>query len=70
MMLFNRKMQPDCSYCRYGSTLGCGDYICSKRGVISDADACSSFRYEPTKREPEPTPKIMKANYSPEDFSI
>ncbi|MCL2201498.1 MAG: hypothetical protein FWB75_05990 [Oscillospiraceae bacterium] len=69
-MLFNRKMEPNCSYCQFGTDLGYGELICSKRGVVLVGGSCSSFKYEPTKRVPEPAAVIRKKEYTAEDFTL
>ena len=69
-MLFNRNIEPSCSYCRFGSDLGYDEYACSKRGIMSSEGSCSSFCYEPTKRAPEKLPSIRVSGLSAEDFTI
>ena len=69
-MLFNRNIEHSCSYCRFGTALGFGEVICSKRGIMADTGFCSAFKYEPTKRVPEPAPRIMEAGFTAEDFSL
>ena len=69
-MLFNRNIEPSCSYCRHGLALGYNEYICSLRGVVSGNGFCSSFIYEPTKREPEAAPKLKTPELSEEDFIL
>ena len=70
-MLFDSKIAPDCSYCRFGTSLGCDEFACSKRGIMKSGGSCSSFRYEPTKRVPEALPSLMKkSGFSAEDFTL
>ena len=69
-MIFNRNIEPSCSYCRFGTTLGNDEYACTKRGIVSAFNSCGSFRYEPTKREPEALPKLKTSALSEEDFAI
>jgi len=69
-MLFNRKIEPSCSYCRYGSELGENEYACLKKGIMSGFGSCSSFRYEPTKRQPESRQSLGDSGLTEEDFSI
>ena len=51
--MFRRNIQPSCSYCKFGMSLGFEEVACSKRGIMSETAKCTSFRYEPTKRKPE-----------------
>ena len=69
-MLFNRNIEPSCSYCRYAIDLGYNEYACSKRGIVAGSGFCSSFLYEPTKRVPEVLPKLKPPEFSEEDFII
>jgi len=52
-MLFRKNLQPRCEYCQSGTSLGFGEVICIRRGIVSENFMCGYFRYEPTKREPE-----------------
>jgi len=69
-MLFNRNIEPSCSYCRFSESLGYDEYACSKRGIMSSAGSCGTFSYEPTKREPQPRPGFKASELSEEDFSL
>jgi len=52
-VLFRKDMQPSCSYCRDGISLGFGEIVCRRHGIVNEDFHCGSFYYEPTKREPE-----------------
>jgi len=69
-MLFNRNIEPSCIYCRFSRTMGNGEYVCSKRGIMSSSGYCSTFKYEPTKREPQPLQRYKASNLSEEEFSL
>jgi len=69
-MLFSRKIEPSCAYCRFGTALGYDEFICSKRGIMAGYGFCGSFLYEPTKREPEYVPDLKLAGLPEEDFSL
>jgi hypothetical protein len=69
-MLFDRNIEPSCAYCRYGEALGYDEYACSKRGIMAGSGSCGTFRYEPTKREPEPLPNLRASGLSEEDFAL
>ena len=69
-MLFNNNIEPSCSYCRYGESLGYDEYACSKRGIMAGSGFCGTFRYEPTKREPDPSPNLRSTGLSEDDFTL
>ena len=69
-MLFDRKIEPSCLYCRHGRTLGEGEVACLKRGIVDGSGYCGLFRYEPTKRIPEQRPRFAAASVSEEDFAL
>jgi len=69
-MLFNRNIEPSCTYCRFSLGLGNDEFVCSKRGIVAGGDSCSSFRYEPTKREPEPKPRIKIPELDAQELSL
>ena len=69
-MLFNRNIEPSCSYCRFAAALGHDEYACSKRGIMSGLGSCGSFRYEPTKRQPESRRNLKDSGFTAEDFSL
>ena len=69
-MLFDRSIEPSCSYCRFGVSIGFDEVACSKRGIMAGHGSCSSFRYEPTKREPEAPRGLRLTGLTEEDFSL
>jgi len=69
-MLFRRDIAPSCSYCQFGTGIGFGEVVCKKRGIMSTDGNCDSFRYEPTKREPEFARSIKTTSVKAEDFSL
>jgi len=69
-MLFNRNIEPSCAYCRFSMGLGSGEFVCSKRGIVAADNSCSSFKYEPTKRVPEPQPRIKVPSLDAQELSL
>ncbi|MCL2819949.1 MAG: hypothetical protein FWD38_03860 [Oscillospiraceae bacterium] len=69
-MLFRKNIEPSCAYCRHGASLGFGEIACSKRGIMSEAGKCTSFKYEPTKRKPEYAATPVIAKITEEDMSL
>ena len=69
-MLFQKDIDPRCAYCKQGAPLDGERVICVKKGVVSAAGSCRSFRYDPLKRTP---PKPLKADFgrfTDEDFTL
>ena len=69
-MLFAKKIQPSCSYCRYGTNLGYNEVACIKRGIMFADASCNAFGYEPTKRVPEFAENPIVTKMREEDFTI
>lgn len=69
-MLFQRHIEPSCTYCFYGTDLGYDAIACVKRGIMAGYGSCGSFRYEPTKRVPEIVPALKVTGFSKEDFLL
>ena len=69
-MLFEKDIEPRCAYCKRGSPLGEDQVMCLKRGIMSAAGSCRSFRYDPLKRVP-PRPAVLDTEKLNEaDFSL
>ena len=69
-MLFEKKIEPRCAYCKRGAVLDEDRVMCMKKGIVSPAGSCRRFKYEPLKRVP---PKPVSANFShlkEEDFTL
>lgn len=60
-MLFSKKMEPRCCYCKKGVLLSGDAVLCAKKGIVSPGGQCGRFQYDPLKRVP-PRP-------APPDFS-
>lgn len=70
MALFQKNIDPRCSYCARSRPLDDGQVVCDKKGVMSAGSSCRSFRYDPLKRVP---PRPAKADFSQlkdEDFQL
>jgi len=69
-MLFQKKIDPRCAYCRRGAALADGTVMCPRKGVVSAAGSCRAFRYEPMKRTP-PKPALPDfSKLKDEDFTL
>ena len=69
-MLFRKKVEKNCTYCRFGTMLDEDLALCSKRGVVSAGRKCRKFRYDPIKRIPAKSKALDFDKYSNEEFSL
>ena len=69
-MLFRKKIERSCSYCRFGTVLEDGQVLCSKKGVRSIDDKCMKFKYDPCKRIPPKAKAMDFSKYENEDYSL
>lgn len=70
MALFQKKIEPRCSYCARSRALSEEQVVCDKKGVMSAGSHCRAFKYDPLKRIP---PRPVKADFTKlkdEDFSL
>ena len=49
MALFQKNIEPRCSYCARSRPLDADQVVCDKKGVMSGASHCRAFRYDPLK---------------------
>ena len=69
-MLFQKDIEPRCTYCSRGTQLDEEKILCPKRGLVSPGEHCRSFRYDPLKRVP-PVPAAPDCSrLRDEDFSL
>ncbi len=68
-VIFRKKIEPSCSYCKYASLLDEEEAFCLKKGVVSSGGQCKKFKYDPLKRIP-PSPSMIRTDFSEEDFKI
>lgn len=69
-MLFRKKMEKSCTYCRFGTMLEEDIVLCIKRGVVSVGHKCRKFEYDPIKRIPSKPKALDFEKYDTEDFSL
>lgn len=69
-MLFRKKIEPRCAYCKRAEKAGAGQMICKKKGICSETGKCHAFQYDPLKRVP-PKPHMPDfSKYQDEDFTL
>lgn len=69
-MLFRKKIENSCTYCRYGTALDDEQVLCTKRGVVKTDRKCRKFAYDPLKRVPMKAKPLDFAKYNEEDYSL
>ena len=69
-MLFTRKIDPRCAYCKYGEVLDEYQVICTKKGIVSPAGSCRRFSYDPLKRVPPKPVAPHFSQFSEADFDL
>lgn len=70
MGLFQKEIEPYCTYCSRGRPLGENQVLCPKKGVMAANSHCRSFRYDPLKRVPPRPAKLIGAGASDEEFQL
>ena len=69
-MLFDKKIDPSCSYCEFGAKISDTEVMCIKKGVVSAGSRCGKFSYDPLRREP-PKPVVLDtSSLSEKDFEL
>lgn len=69
-MLFNKKIEPSCSYCARGTRLNDTEVACLRCGIVSAGGSCRHFKYDPLRREPAHPVLLDTGKFSDEDFSL
>ena len=69
-MLFQKSIDPRCAYCARGTYLEKDAVLCPKRGVVTAASSCRSFKYDPFKRVPPAPAQPDFSKLKEEDFSL
>lgn len=69
-MLFRKKIEKSCSYCRFGAKLDDDQVLCAKKGIQPIDGKCRRFKYDPCKRIPTKAKAVDFSKYDEEDFSL
>lgn len=70
MPLFQKTIEPRCTYCAHCRPMGEEQVICSKKGVMSAGSQCRSFKYDPLKRVPPRPAKLSATKMTEDDFAL
>ena len=69
-MLFEKKMDPRCSYCSRSARLDDETVMCIKKGVVPAGYSCRSFKYDPLKRVPVHLKPLDFSKFDDTDYSL
>lgn len=69
-MLFRKKMEKSCAYCKHGTRMDDEQILCAKKGMVHSGDKCIKFSYDPCKRVPVKAKALDFRKYDEEDFSL
>jgi len=69
-MLFRRKIDRYCTYCKFGGKISDDQVICQKCGIVPASHQCRRFRYDPLKRIPPKATTQDFSKYDKKDFSL
>ena len=69
-MLFQKDIEPRCTYCARGSHLEEDKVLCGKKGVVSAGGSCRAFKYDPLKRVPPVPAEPDFSKLKDEDFTL
>ena len=68
-LVFNKKLEKYCMYCRYGQYLEYSDEVfCSKKGFVNKFGKCMKYKYDPLKRIP--VTNDLSGEFKKEDFML
>jgi len=69
-MLFRKKIDRYCAYCKFAGKINEEQVICQKCGIVPSSHRCRRFRYDPLKRVPPKQKNPDFSKYDEKDFSL
>ncbi len=69
-MLFRKKIDRACGYCRFAGKADGGAMICQKYGIVPAEHHCRKFRYDPLKRVPSRPDAKLFDKLEERDYSL
>lgn len=69
-MLFRKKIEPRCIYCKHGTVIDEKTVLCLKKGVTDGGNSCRGFAYDPFLRTPPPQADPDFSKLKDEDFTL
>lgn len=69
-MLFRKKIDRYCTYCKFAGKINEDQVICQKYGIVPASHKCRRFRYDPLKRIPARSASLDFERYEEKDYSL
>lgn len=69
-MLFRKKIEPRCAYCKHAAPAEPETVICRKKGIRQETQHCWKFSYDPLRRIPPRPVQVDFTKYDDQDFSL
>ena len=69
-MLFRKKIERNCIYCKHAAKMNDDEVLCSKKGIVDCAKPCRRFAYDPCKRIPFKAKPLDFTQYTEDDFKL
>lgn len=69
-MLFRKKIERSCSYCKYATKIDEEQVLCCKKGVRACNAKCRKFSYDPCKRIPVKPKALDFRQYDSQDYTL
>lgn len=69
-MLFRKKIEHRCAYCKHSTQINEEQIHCPKKGLRDPEDKCLLFSYDPTKRVPTKAKAVDFSKYEEYDYSL
>ena len=69
-MLFRKKIDRYCTYCKFAGRINEEQMICQKCGIVPATHKCRRLRYDPLKRVPPKHKTQDFSKYENKDFTL
>jgi len=69
-VLFKRKIEPRCGYCKKSVALQEDLVLCIKKGIVTPGGHCGAFQYDPLRRVPPRPAAPDFSKLKEEDFAL
>lgn len=57
-------IEPKCEYCEFSVQSSDESYLCRKKGLVDSSGCCGKYKYDITKRVPNPRPVMSEHDES------
>jgi hypothetical protein len=69
-LIFNKNIDPSCSYCAWGRRISETEVACERCGIVSSGGDCTHFKYDPMVRKPSKPISLCTNKFKEEDFIV